>query len=334
MSVTEEQVVENVQKKLDALNFTSDEPVEAVNEPVPDEPKGDAEVVEAADTEAPVVQDSDAGVTEKATEDTLPDSMRRAAIHKGWTPEEIDSFYKEKPELAKKTLGKIHESTNKLSSQFAEMGRQAMQPPVVPTQPAETVQQATTVHGVDLSKLKDEYGDDPIIDVVRQLNDEIIRLRPAQPAATTQNVPVEQTAAVQEEVRQLIGGQINQFLSQIGKADDGHYGADKSWDEIDSKQVTNRMNMLKQADQIKVGAAAHGIRMSNTEAMTRAHILQTSAIQEKTIRAEIKGTLQKRQNNLTIEPANSLPLSESKGPLTANEVVKRASERLKSTFKT
>lgn len=344
MSVTEEQMLVRTEERLTNLGKdtkTTDDTEVAEVEPTPAEESTPVESGTEIVSEAEPVVAPDA-ITSSDKE--LPDTFRRAAIHQGWTGPEIDEFYKANPTLAVKTLGKIHDSTNKLSSQFATAGRQVMQPSPTPTQPtpASAPTSTSSFKGIDLKAIREEYGDDPIVETVSKLNDALVQLTqttaPAShaanaPALTTRVHSIDPQASVQAEVTELIGGQIDQFFAMPVMQDKEFYGQGRTWDKLSKEQVANRMEMLKEADHIKAGAALHGVRVTNSEAMERAHILRTSAIQAKDIREGIKSTLSKRQNNMTIEPGRSIPITEKKGPLNTDQILARAEQRLKKVFK-
>ncbi|MEN6333486.1 MAG: hypothetical protein ABFE01_04445, partial [Phycisphaerales bacterium] len=66
---------------------------------------------------------------EPAAEETkaIPDSHYRAALHMGYTPEEIGALYDANPDLALKTVAKAYESVNAVSRQLGELGQRARQ---------------------------------------------------------------------------------------------------------------------------------------------------------------------------------------------------------------
>ena len=98
----------------------------------------------------------------------LSDAYVRAAIHEGWTEEDIKAQYKVNPELTIKTLGNIYEAVNRLSKNYSAIGRaekERIAAKVVPEK-KEEAEKKSEFKGLDIDKLRKQYPDEPLIDLV------------------------------------------------------------------------------------------------------------------------------------------------------------------------
>jgi len=144
---------EKVAVKLAELNSSDDDYDSTLDEPeIDNEPITDDSSAETNDNPPATNDDANSGDTDDTTEkptgdeDTnaeadgdgdspVPDAYMRAAEHQGWKKEEVEEFWRDEPEKAERTLSKILESTNRLSTQWGQLGQQQMG---VQTQPATT----------------------------------------------------------------------------------------------------------------------------------------------------------------------------------------------------
>ena len=151
----DEGLVDKVQASLDTINgedteeeSTDDQQTDDDDSTPEDQADDDAstsddEPDEDVDEDTDEDKDKDKDKDKDTKEVQLPDAYYRAAIHQGWTPDEIKEFFEANPELAIKTLAKNHESTNKLNSEFARMGR--IKPEDKKVTDSETATEATTI---------------------------------------------------------------------------------------------------------------------------------------------------------------------------------------------
>lgn len=263
--------------------------------------------------------DGDSKTIENTNKSDIPDAYVRAAVHQGWKQEEVEKFWKDDKEKAEKTLSKILESTNRLSTQWGQLGQQQMmtQPPTTkPTDsfetPAEKDSDSKSFEGLDISKLKTEYDDDNLIDdVIKPLNDLLVNMKTELDSVKTQQTETSQginfqKQNVQEEKNNAIGQQIDQFFSSPElKSFEKHYGVGSDWAKFEGEQANNRLKMLTLADQIKAGAAYQSEKISNEEAMSLAHMSLTSHIAEQMIIDRIRNSLTKREKSLSLKPSGS-----------------------------
>ena len=269
---------------------------------------------------------------------TLPDAYRRAAIHQEWKDEDVDRLYKASPEDALKTFAKIYETSNNLSVQFSELGQikaqQEAQIRVNAEEAAKVVAQPAKPSPINIDKLRDTYGNDPIVDVVRQLTETISELQATKPDVTVQPrivAPVYQPKAADYSGEARL---INDFfVSDPLKAYEGFYGAKvgSEWERLSPGEFENRRAVVQLASDIVAGASLKGTPMSDDIALEKAHMVISRPYLERTIVAGINETLSKRSASLTLKPVTSAgahDIDTKAKPQNRTEVVSRAAERL------
>lgn len=268
----------------------------------------------------------------------LPERLLRAAIHQGMTTEEVQEFFKTDPKKATKVLEKIYESTNKLSKRWAELGRVQQPHQQQQQQPVQQPKiEEPKYKGIDIKKIREEHGNDPLVDVVEQLDTAL---------KTVLNVPTKQEPSpiVQSQIPQdtfqediALWQEVNNFFSDSsieeyneaygpGKTEQGQY---LSWQGLTPGQYHNRMAVLTRAEQILTGAELQGENLSVQEALNLAHLLVTEPIREQIVRTKIKNQIQQRSKGITLKPSGvkQIPVSSGK-PKTDAELETTTEERL------
>ena len=317
-----DEMLAKVKANMDKTDFGGDEdstpevPAETTPEKTPP----------AEEETIPIIEPTDTPPTEKSGEVILPDAYRRAAIHNKWTPEEIDTFFERDPDLAMKTFENIHTSTNEQSRGWANLGQATIAAqnktvapdpaPVSPTQPQT---------GIDLSKLEEEYADDPILDVVKKLVTQVTELgnRPA-PTQITQQTPATDMSTTEREIHQF-------FSDPTLMADPEYYGMGKERGDLTPNQQANRGKVLMTGDHLIVGAAAHGKDLSNMNALAQAHLLEAAPSLKSETVADIKTTLTKREQNIDFKPTANSPVAKTQADKDKS-VIANAAKGLKKIF--
>ena len=269
--------------------------------PTPNEPSGQAAGEKGEDEKPP-----------------LPDNYFRAAQHQGWTPEEIAELYDQNPKQAIKTFGKIYESTNNLSQQFAAAGRVAIELERKKVQPAAQPQMVEQKPAVDVEKLRKQYEDDPFGTMV-----ELVKSATQKPEST---VTPQATPTTQPESRQTfeedmaILQQLNQFFGAEDMESYGDfYGASKDasgnalydYGLLSPGQRANRQAVVNLADQIISGAELQGQQMSVAQGLELAHLAVTRPMTESVIRGKIVSAVKKRNKGITLKPSGAKTLPDS-----------------------
>ncbi len=308
--------------------------------------KKDGESTEKVDDKA---KDGDAnkGGDKKKDIPPLSDAYYRAAIHRGWKPEEIDEMYEANPELTVRTLGNIYEAVNRTSKEFAALGRAAKEAvaPKTDVQPAPEAEAKPEFKGIDIEKLRKEYPDDSVVDLVKAVQDqskalfdEVQELKVVRPALTSSqpsDVNTQQVRAVEQEA-----AAIEQQIETFFKADElkgyeDFYGTlpkdATDWSKLTPGQKMNRWTVIEMMDQMIVGARTLGRELKIDETLNLAHLSVTEPIREKVIREDIQAKVVKRNSSLTLKPSGTAQSGDAK-PQTKQELESVTTERLNKVF--
>ncbi len=317
--IDESELVDSVQAKLDILNGDTDdtdddntdddegsteesggseeseEKGEAETqadeeESTPDETGDDDDTSQADDTESTPGE-------EEEQEVTLSDAYYRAAVHQGWAADDIKEFFEAKPELAIKTFAKIYESTNKLSADFASLGRASVKASTETAASKSSDDTSATADSTQLAAIKEEYGADSSI--AKMLESMQGQIASGKVEASTQ-----QNAAVESKLDEATATMIDQFFSDPSmKVYAEFYGEGKDAEKFTQGQMKKRWDVLEMAESIVLGAQAQGRDITAGDAMDLAHLSISEPVREKAMRSEFKAKMVKRSKGLTLKPA-------------------------------
>ncbi len=328
LNAAEGAILDKTQERLDALN---DDGIDDDDGQQADETESTPESTDQADDE----ESTPAGKVEDAAKDedgdkevTLPDAYRRAAVHQGWSDDEVKEFFEATPELALKALGKIHESTNKLSADFASLGRATLRPAdKVNAADSQTVGEANTVNDVDLTALETEYGkDSSVVKFAEAMQAKVIAATKVQPVAEERRQVPQQDAAITAMVDGF-------FTDPTLKPYVDFYGQGKDVNGLTVGQNNNRWDVLNMADNIIIGAGAQGRSITANEAMEMAHLLVSAPAQKQALRIELKAKVVKRAMGVSLKPAKTKSVEPEKGvKLSDADIEARAEDRLNKVF--
>jgi hypothetical protein len=279
--------------------------------------------VESAEKPADVPADVPAPVETPADESTkITDAEIRAAKHYEYSDEDIKKLKDTDPALAKKTFAKMLRDENNLSKKFSDAGKKLVVPPsAAPSVPVVKPE----LKKVDIETLRKEYEGDPIVGVIEamQANNEAMAAQlAARPVAEsfTESEATRQTQVAREQENAAISQQIDGFfLRPDVKALKQFYGdtsvdsegqpipkENRSWDNsLTPNQLKNRWKVMQEANLIKIGMEAQGLKPDLEEVFDRAHLLVTTDVREQVIRTKIKVEATKRQAGLTLAPSSS-----------------------------
>lgn len=311
------------------------DPEEPEGEPTPEpekEPEPEPEQ-EPADEPESEPEPTPEGTEPEAEEDKgLPDPLYRAAVHQGWKPEDIKEFYEGDPDRARKTFQNIYDSTNKLTAEFARLGRAKTEegPKDGKEQEKPTVEDPKGVTQDELAALKEQYGeDDPLVRTIEGLQKKVETLS-APPAQTPQ--PQQPEPAKSGETQEVALQQtINNFFGGSEMQPYGDFYGPKESERLSEDQFKHRMEVLELADSILLGAGQLGRNMDVPEALNLAHLTVSEPVREKALRTDLKSKLVKRSRSVSLEPRGSEDL-EPTGPTTPQEIEARAKTRLQKIF--
>ena len=336
-------IVDAVQEKLDAVYEETAVPEEKDDDTTP-EVKDDSVVEE--DNQADRQTDLDGTTPEAEVKDgevKIPDAYLRAAVHHGLNKEDVDDMVKSNPESAMKLLESCYLSVNNASREWSELGRakiEAERAKTVQT-PVETVAQEDPVLTAKVTRLRKEYPDDPLIDVII----EDLKKKPVQQIAPVpqaqQNYEVA-TRRANVAGNLAIDQRVNSFFSAdtmkpygkfYGKLELGQIPEDLS-----NGQQLNRLSVLQEAEFIIAGHNSRGQKIEIEQAMEKAHFIVTEPIRQQVIRDNLKATATKRKKSMTLKPSDSKRSSdsmrtESSKPRNRAELENAVQQKLNSVYK-
>ena len=324
----DEGLVDKVQASLDAINGEDAKEDDADNQQTDDDdstPEDQADDDGSTSDDEPSKDedtDDDKDTDDKDTKEVqLPDAYYRAAIHQGWKPDEIKEFFEANPELAIRTLAKNHESTNKLNSEFARMGRIKPEDKKV----ADT-KTATETVSVDVDAIKEQYGDDSaIVKFAETIIAKLDNIPEQQVVERVDNTPHD------DPMRATVD---KFFTDPVLKPYEDFYGTGKDTAKITQEQHGNRFSMLQMAEDIVIGSQAHGRNITVEAAMEAAHLLVSEPVREKAVRAELKATVKKRAKGVTLKPAKSKAAKTvTDGKLSQKQMEAKVQARLNKIYK-
>lgn len=303
----------------------------------------DDEPAEDADSKAKD-EDAEKGKDKKKDIPPLSDAYYRAAIHRGFTPKDIEEMYVANPELTVRTLGNIYEAVNRSSKEFAAIGRAAKEAvaPKVDVQPEQQVETKPEFKGLDIGQLRKDYPDEPMVDLVATMQEQNKALfDEAQALKATRSAPVTgQPSDVQVRAVEQEAAAIEQQIETFFKADElkgyeDFYGTTPkdatTWDGLTPGQKMNRFTVIEMMDQMIVGARTLGRELKIDETLNLAHLSVTEPIREKVIREGIKAKVTERGSNLTLKPSGTAQPGDTK-PQTKKELEEATTERLNKVF--
>ena len=342
----DEKLIESVQAKLDIINGDVDdtetteeetnqqtEETEEVAESTPEKKADDSTTEEESTSEDENTDETDANDGDKTTKEvSLPDAYYRAAVHQGWEPDEIKEFFEADPEKALKTLAKIHESTNKITTEFARLGRVNLKSvDKDKTADFQTATEANAAAGVDIAAIKEQYGDDSAVvkafEVMQSKLDAVV-------------IPHTDSNSVQNDANQQVDDPAVKvmvdkfFIDPALKPYVDFYGAGKDAAKLTKEQTGNRWSMLEMADNIIIGSQAQGRNITAEEAMEMAHLLVSEPVREKALRVELSTKVKKRAKGVTLRPAKSKAAkTDTDGKVTEKQLEERVQQKLNNVFR-
>ncbi|MCK5614405.1 hypothetical protein KAR91_71725 [Candidatus Pacearchaeota archaeon] len=349
-AIEDPKLVNTVQERLDNLRKITDEKTavsdEKDDDSTSDEIKDDSDAQESDQTESQT--DSDDSTPEAETKDgeiKIPDAYIRAAIHQGWDKEVVDDLMKSNPELAKKTLENLYLSTNNASREWSELGRakiEAERAKATQTATEAVVQEDPETKAL-IAKLRKDYVDDPLIEVVIKGLEKPVQQQPVkQPVQQQQQHYETATRRANAAANASTDQRVNTFFSAgvmapyekfYGKLELGQIPED-----LTNGQQLNRLVVLEETECIIAGHNMRNQKIELEQAMEKAHFIVTEHIREQVIREKLKATATKRQKSMTLKPSDSKRTSdsmntESSKPRNRKELENAVQQKLDGVFK-
>jgi hypothetical protein len=317
VAVEDVKLVNTVQERLDNLReITKEETAVPEEEPEGSTPESEDGSKPEGDGQAELEEKSD-GTTpeaeEKDGETNIPDAYYRAAVHNGLDKEAVDEMVKSNPKSAMKLLESCYLSVNNASREWSELGRAKIE-----AERAKTTEQTVTKIVVQedpeakalIAKLRKEYPDDSLIDVVvAGLEKKAKPVQQIQPVPQAQQNYEVATARANAVGNLAIDQRVNAFFSAdtmtpyekfYGKLELG-----QTPEDLANGQQVNRLTVLQEAEFIMAGHGMRGQKIEVEQALEKAHFIVTEPIRKQVIRDGLKATATKRKKSMTLRPSDS-----------------------------
>ena len=263
--------------------------------------------------------------TKDASDDSpmVPSGYTRAALARGYTQEEIDHYVETKPDEAVARFGEIFNEWQKENSRWSERGRQLLDAEkVVPPGEVTKSVKPSNLSRLDANELIEKFGEEVNEEFIRAIVD---KTNVMYDKATEKIAKSEDFLRNSEE--QALGTAIEDFFgSEEMKTFEDTYGVDPA--SLTTEQTTNRMELLKHADIMSRGAAAHGINVTVRDVLGRAHTLVSQGSRDEAIRQSIRKSMKKRTKT-TKSSHQKTPALGAGDSISDDEMIKRTDARLR-----
>jgi hypothetical protein len=273
----------------------------AVEEDDEDQPDGEeiAEDAEAPADDAPADKPADADSSTLDEDKGLPEAYVRCAVAYGWKEQDVVDLYKNDPERALTVLSNIYNTRNKVSAEFAAIGRRAQE------QHEDTSRADEGFKPIDTAKLREKYGEDagPLIEMIDAQNKAMTELSARMPKPQPQRVDRVESAVERSGVEQQI---VDFFQSDRMKPWQKVYGSlelGQTLEDLPPGAQKHRIDVLTLADRIAGGAHLQRVNMSLADALESAHQLVTAKYREQVIFDGIKEKVVARSKGISTKPS-------------------------------
>lgn len=334
-------------KNLRKLESELDESDSETESPIPEVPDDDVEEDDdqAAD-EDDLEDDSKAEDVEDSKDGpvTIPEAYVRAAIHQEWKQDDIDELIKQNPELALKTFSNCYNSVNNATKEWSAIGRAKIEEERRKAEADVTVPDSKPDIEPLLEKLRESYGNDPLVETVAKLLEQ--NSKAAEPKANDATRSKDLYATATERANKAADAstdtRINTFFNSDGMKPYeefyGKLGLSQSVRDLTNGQQEHRLSVLEEAECILTGYRMRGIEPSIESVLEKAHLVVTEPIREQVIRDGLKSSAKKREKGMTFRPSKSkktgsaVKTTDNAKPKTRQELVNKVSEKMNQVF--
>ena len=288
------------------------------------------------------VTDNTTSESGKKTDDdtlTLPASHIQTALRLGMSEDKVKDLFDKDPEFMITALKELHAGENKLSAQYAQMGRAVQKDKIAKQEHTANDDEPSPKSFVDLKKLRGRFDDDDeeaatlIEGIVKPLNDALVKMQSKLDARVQ---PDGQPAYNQQE-ELAIQSEVNNFFDNDQLKDfREYYGTVKPGQDprvvLTGAQFNHRGDVCSQGNFIRIGADVSGQQLTISDVLHRAHLQLTEPMREEMIRENISSKIKKRASGLSLKAGKKkVPDgSPEEDPVKQLEVTTKA--RLKKVF--
>jgi len=282
----------------------------------------------------PVVEAVIAG--DKPEDSTLPAAYVRTAKARGWTDQEIIDFNKATPELALKTMERMHESRTKELNEWAELGRRSRLAPAAgqvvaspvasPAAPVATGAEVS-LQPINVQELAEKFGNEELIAAIAgPINAQVAAMQPlmAEVKATRERENSAHQATLAKTVQDFFSSdEMKSFVPVYGPA---------AFEAKTPEQRDKVSRVLEMADALIAGAAHQGRDVQVPDALMLAHDSIASEFKENIIRDGIREKVAKREKSITLKPTAKGRVAVGGPPRDRQELLSRTEDRLAAAF--
>ena len=351
-AITEPELVNTVEERLKSLNelVSGDDLAELPDDgsdPIPDPPDEVDDGVEIEkeadelDDDDPTLGKEDVNTDgEDGNDVTIPDAYVRAAIHNGMKQEDVDFLVKQDPKLALSTFTSMYNSVTNASKEWSQLGRAKVdQERKIAEADSKRVAEQSQ-HDIDplIDKLKETYGDDPLIGLAtRFLSTKIVKAENGLPALQPADLYHTATAHANASANASTDARVNVFFgSNAMKPYEDFYGTmglSQSFNDLSNGQQEHRLNVMQEAEYIMTGLRMRGIDLPVEQVLEKAHLVVTEPIREQVIRENLKKNAVTRKKAMTFRPSKSKKTTNAvvdsqRKPQSRQELLSRVEQRL------
>ncbi len=260
-------------------------------------------------------------------ETDIPSHLIEAARRFKWSDDKIRRLVEHDPDTARDTFEQLHEDRNRLSREYADLGRATAGVPVhqTPQQPQgqlpgqgygvnQIPAQVGTQHpGQQNQQPPQGRGHLPAFkfpeDATANLEPEFVNnfVTPLQQHMDQQAQLMNAVAHrfesfIEERQKESLHMQIDQFFNGLDSYEDLYGKGDRT--SLNEVKMMTRQRVAREADAIRAGAFAQGRSLTVHEALEMAHNLVSSPHQDKVARRRLNKRVKKRQSQITVRPTH------------------------------
>jgi hypothetical protein len=333
-------------RKLESGIDDSAEVDDEIESPIPDVPEDETE-----EDDGQAADEDDSGTSTPKAEDgkdsqekntvEIPEAYVRAAIHQGWKQDDVDALIEANPELALTSLASCYNSVTNASREWSALGRAKIQSERDSVESKTTSQEEPDIAPL-VDKLKESYGNDPLIEVVTKL---LQRDTKNESGGSTTNAqqPADLYKTATQRANATADASIDARVAAFFESSElkpyeeyyGSIGLSQSINDLTNGQQEHRFNVMEEAECILTGLRMRGVDATVEQVLEKAHLLVTEPIREQVIRNSLKDTTVKRKK--TLRPSKSKKTStavsasvNSGKPKNRQELLNRVDQRLAS----
>ncbi len=261
-------------------------------------------------------------------ETDIPEQLINAARRAKWSDDKIRRLIEHDPDTARDTFTQLQEDANRLSREYADLGRNLAGSPIHampqqqpaaqlpgqgygvnqvpaqagPQQPGQQQQQPPQGQGYlpafqfpqeATANLEPEFVENFVTPLQQHMD---------QQAQLMNAVAHRFDSFIQERQVESLHMQIDQFFNGLDSYDDLYGTGDRT--ALNEVQMMTRQRVTREADAIRAGFFAQGRTLSVQEALEMAHNLVSSPHQEKVARRRLTKKVQKRERQITVRPTH------------------------------